>query len=564
MSTPTYWERRQQDLNAACENDEAALKSRLASYYKQEETRLQNEIASYYTRYGSGNIVEYRQLLQRLSDSDYKLLMERMDDFAKKYPEYAHLMPVRESIYKLDRLQGLQYSVQMQQLEMGIKEREEVEKHLMKQGWNNYDAIMRDMGFGITFNSENERLIRDIVNTAWCDGKNFSSRIWANHEKLSQMLQREISQGFARGDKYDRMVGALKKEFGVGRFEAFRLIYTEGTFVMNESRARACETTFDCYSIATADGRACDECTAKELHTSSEPIRFSERVAGENFPPFHPFCRCAYFIQVPDKQAWIDKYVLDHGGDPLLDDESRANAEEVLKRFSDEETSADITLMQPVKSSDGHYDGLMQGLQNWNVPYNPVESYESQPTGEQIIAALAGGDQTSGSCASLGLAYIGQKQGWNILDFRGGDSQKFFSNGFNLSVLSNAPGMSTLRAEGKTAITVGNRLLKKCEIGKEYYLVCGRHASIVRRNENGVLQYLELQSAFKSGWVDFNGNPRYTLSTRFGCSSSLQSWNDFMIDIDASDFKTDDFKSLLGYINTAEDAQKKGRNGTIK
>ena len=115
-------------------------------------------------------------------------------------------MPVRESIYKLDRLQGLQYSVQMQQLEMGIKEREEVEKHLMKQGWNNYDAIMRDMGFGITFNSENERLIRDIVNTAWCDGKNFSSRIWANHEKLSQMLQREISQGFARGDKYDRMV----------------------------------------------------------------------------------------------------------------------------------------------------------------------------------------------------------------------------------------------------------------------------------------------------------------------------------------------------------------------
>ena len=109
MSEATYWERRQQELNAACEKDEARLKDRLADYYRQEETRLQNEIAAYYTKYGSNNVAEYRQLLQQLSDSDYKLLMQRMDDFAKKYPEYAHLMPVRESIYKLDRLQGLQY-----------------------------------------------------------------------------------------------------------------------------------------------------------------------------------------------------------------------------------------------------------------------------------------------------------------------------------------------------------------------------------------------------------------------------------------------------------------------
>lgn len=330
----TYWERRQQEINDACEKDEAVLKNRLASYYKQEETRLQKEVAAFYSRYGSDNVVEYRQLLQRLSDADYRLLMERMDDFAKKYPEYTHLMPIRESIYKLDRLQGLQYSVQLQQLEMGIKEREEVEKHLMAQGWRSYEYTMQDLGFGINFNAENERLIRDIVNTPWCEGKNFSDRIWANHDKLSQTLQREIAQGFARGDKYDRMVSTLQKQFGVGRFEAFRLVYTEGTFVMNESRARACESVFDYYSIATADERACDECTAEELETSGEPILFSDRVAGENFPPFHPFCRCAYYIVVKDKQAWIDNYVLKNGGDPLLDDDTRKAAQEVLKRFA--------------------------------------------------------------------------------------------------------------------------------------------------------------------------------------------------------------------------------------
>lgn len=185
-------------------------------------------------------------------------------------------------------------------------------------------------------------------------------------------------------------------------------------------------------------------------------------------------------------------------------------------------------------------------------------------TPDGIIRILSGGDKTNGSCASVGLAYIGQKQGWDVLDFRGGESEKFFSNSLNLMWLSKADGMKVLNAEGRTSLTVGNRLLKQCEVGKEYYLCVGRHVSIVRKLEDGKLQYLELQSALNSGWTDFNGNPRFTLSSRFGCSSSLPSVGDFMIDIDESDFATDDFKSLLGYINTAESDQKKGKYGTIK
>ena len=184
----------------------------------------------------------------------------------------------------------------------------------------------------------------------------------------------------------------------------------------------------------------------------------------------------------------------------------------------------------------------------------------------EIISALAGGDRTSGSCASVGLAYIGQKQGWNVLDFRDGESRRFFASSYNLRTLSMADGLKVLRAEGASSITVGNRLLKMCENGKEYYLSVGRHAAIVRKTDDGILQYLELQSSSRSGWINFNGNPRYTLKNRFGCSqTSGSSANyDFMIDLDDSDFETDDFRSLLGYINTTEIEQRKGSNGTIK
>lgn len=202
-----------------------------------------------------------------------------------------------------------------------------------------------------------------------------------------------------------------------------------------------------------------------------------------------------------------------------------------------------------------------------NVDYNPVQNQIKKVTEEEIINLLAGGDRTSGSCASVGLAYIGQKQGWDILDFRGNKSQEFFSNGLNLNGLSKTEGIKTLKADGKCSLTVGNRLLKQVEIGKEYYLCVGKHASIVRKTEEGKLQYLELQSAYDSGWTDFNGNPKSTLHDRFGCTSTSDygtSTYDFMIDIEESDFSTDDFKSLLGYINTSDSAQKKGKNGTIK
>lgn len=224
-------------------------------------------------------------------------------------------------------------------------------------------------------------------------------------------------------------------------------------------------------------------------------------------------------------------------------------------------------IITPRQSTDEKYNKLLSIIQNNSVDYNPVMTHVSALTEEEIINVLSGGDKTKGSCASVGLAYIGQKQGWNVLDFRDGVSRQCYSSSFNLFNLSQMKGMKTLKAEGASSLTVGNRLLKMCEPGKEYYLCVGRHASIVRKTDDGVLQYLELQSATRSGWTNFDGNPKYTLQHRFGCrsASSSSSDYDFMIDLNDSDFSSnDDFRTLLGYINTSADAQRKGSNGTIK
>lgn len=334
----SYWKKRQRQLNEALETDEAALKKRLAKLYQAEERRLEKEIASYYADYGVDNVVEYRTLLQNISEADFRLLMERMDDFAAKYPEYAHLMPVRESIYRLNRLEALERAVQMQQLEMGVKEQKTVLKHLERQAERCYKAMAHDLGITNTygvFDQTMKTICHDIVMTRWVNGKNFSERIWGNRQHLADLLNEKIAAGFARGDQYSKMAAEIRQRFSVSRNEAYRLVYTEGTFVMNESKARAVEDTFDYYSLSTVgDNRVCQDCERVQEETQAEPVKFEDREAGENFPPLHPFCRCTYTIVVPDASKWIDDYVAAHGGDPEVDEETRKAAREVLNRFT--------------------------------------------------------------------------------------------------------------------------------------------------------------------------------------------------------------------------------------
>lgn len=205
---------------------------------------------------------------------------------------------------------------------------------------------------------------------------------------------------------------------------------------------------------------------------------------------------------------------------------------------------------------------IVDKLDEAGVACRAVKKHAKALTESEIISALAGGDLTQGSCASLGLAYMGQKGGWNVLDFRDGSSRSFFSNRFNLDAVSKLPGLKVHREIARSSTTAGNKLLKHVEAGKEYYLVTGRHAAIVRKLDDGAYQYLELQSARYSGWHNFDGNPRYTFKHRFGETSGYDV-EAFMIEVDS--FKdSDDLRQLLGYINTAEDKQRKGGHGTIK
>lgn len=205
-----------------------------------------------------------------------------------------------------------------------------------------------------------------------------------------------------------------------------------------------------------------------------------------------------------------------------------------------------------------------KALKKLNVEYVEVSKHTHPLTEKEIIKTLGGGDRTTGSCASVGLAYAGQKQGWNVLDFRGGKSMEFFSNKMTKVKMFKELGVNSIvENSAKTNYTNGKNILNKLEKGKEYYLSVGRHAAIVKKNENDVLQYLELQSLTNNGWHDFTFKSNDTLKYRFGCSKSSR-YIETAYATDISQLTGDDFRTILGYINTAIDKQKKGVGGSAK
>lgn len=307
----SYWTDRQEQLKQSAEKSEAALKKRLEKFYDAEFKRLDKEIAAYYQTYGYDNVIEYRQLLQSLSDEDRTLLMERMDDFAEKYPQYANLMPVRESIYRLDRLQGLQYSVFMTEAEIAGYTNEQIEAYLRRLSQQGLNYGMETLGFGKNFYSINDDIVRQFVDVPWCNGENFSTRIWNDTNRLAQYLNQDIAQGFARGDSYDKLVRNLRQRFrNVNRKNAYRLVFTEGTYVMAESSMQPFIQDFDKYHTSPVlDGRTCSICRGMRHET----FLMSERQPGVNFPPLHPWCRCTFTIEVDDWDKWMDDYEKRHG-----------------------------------------------------------------------------------------------------------------------------------------------------------------------------------------------------------------------------------------------------------
>lgn len=222
-----------------------------------------------------------------------------------------------------------------------------------------------------------------------------------------------------------------------------------------------------------------------------------------------------------------------------------------------------------------------KSLANSNIEYNEVQNLSKPLSEQEIIDKIGGGDMTKGSCSSLAFAYMANKNGMDVTDYRGGGSRKFFSKDNNINEIAQLSGVKSSTFTDKSEANSVYKALGSMEAGKEYYLSSGRHAAIVRKKENG-FEYLELQSPVQNGWKPFT---KRTAKERFDCTKTPTKIfnyglktpvNGFVVEngktylakktllIDSSSVGTKEYQRIMGYINTAANQQKKGESGGIK
>lgn len=306
-------------------------------------------------------------------------------------------------------------------------------------------------------------------------------------------------------------------------------------------------------------------------------------IKGDHAEHIHQHCDCEFAIRF-DGVSTVDGYDPDKYKE-IWDNTDGSTWQEKLQNLRQEkwkeyykENKADILAQKREKYALENKNNKTP--KEWNesekelfdiinaneIEYNEVKRTSNSQTDDEIIAKIGGGDMTAGSCVSLSFAYAGNKCGYNVTDYRGGVSQSVFSRTSNIKKIIGFDGVKSVAIKEKNDFTGALELLKTVEEkGKEYILITGQHAAVIRKAETG-FEYLELQTVNHNGYHNLT---KEVLKDRFGCKRSHSSYGkkyeltNMLIDVDSLS-ESDAFAEMLGYINTAIDKQKKGVLGSAK
>ncbi|NLC68199.1 MAG: minor capsid protein [Clostridiaceae bacterium] len=332
----SYWEKRQELTFLAGEKKVKAYYKGLQKAFEQAKREIQGVISDFYVRYAIENKVtfaEAQKLLDKAEIGELKDFIAKVQEHMGEYNLELNNMSIKARITRyqalekqvdalLQRLYAIEYQLK------GEEALKEVYSDSYYRTWFNIDQYH---GFHQGFAQVNPRTVEALINYPW-NGANFSTRIWKQKDHMLQVLGEDITTMLVQGRPPKDMVSNLAKRFQTKEYEAYRLLHTESSFIIEQGTLAAYkEDGVKKYKIvATLDIKTSDICREKD----GQIHNVKDAVVGVNYPPFHPFCRTTTVPYYEDKdevgtriardpatgktyevpanmtyQEWYDKYV---------------------------------------------------------------------------------------------------------------------------------------------------------------------------------------------------------------------------------------------------------------
>lgn len=567
-----YWQQRFGQLENASHQEAMTVYSRIEESFYQAQKEIENKINSWYVRFANNNEITINEAKKLLNSNELKEFKWNVQEYIKYGHENElneHWMKELENAstkYHVSRLEALKIQTQQTMEKLFGNELDEVDNLTKNSYINNYFHTMFEYqkGFNVGFNVTNidQNKLSKIVNKPWAvDEKNFSERIWGNKTKLINELHNELTKMCLTGKSPDESIKYLSKKFNTSKAQAGNLIMTENAY-FSQLAQKDCFNALDVEKyeiVATLDSHTSEICKEQD----GKVYDMKDYQPGITAPPFHNYCRSTtvpHFDDDFDDEG--ERAAKGEDGKTYYVSDKMKYEDWYNKYVQDEVNLKNTPKNDKINISNNE---IIKQLKDLKIEYNPVQKLDESLTTDEIVQKISGGDMTKGSCSSLGFAYIANKNGLDVLDFRGGSSQDFFSTTSNIYKISQLPGVKSIVAENTNDIMATTSLLKTLEEGKEYYLATGNHAAIVRKIEN-TYEFLELQSPKENGFKQLTTN---ILKNRFHCKQthSIQGikfkTKNILMEVDS--FKDNsEFEEIMGYINTSENKQIKGVKGSEK
>ena len=585
MKNSEYWKKRFELLEQSQNQQGLQCYADIEKQYRQAQKQIEGQIAAWYQRFAKNNGITLADARKMLTSKELEELKWDINQYIQYGEENAingtwvKQLENASARYHISRLEALKLQTQQSIEAMFGNQLDSIDSAMRNIYTSGYYRtafeIQKGVGVGWDFATLDEKQISKIINKPWAvDGKNFSERIWGNRQKLVNELNTELTRNVILGQDPQKAIDAIARKMNTSKTAAGRLVMTEEAFFSSAAQ-KDCFAELDVEQfeiVATLDSHTSDIC--REMDGKHFPM--SQWEVGVTAPPFHVWCRSTTVPFFDDE--------FDNVGERAARGEDGKTyyvpSDMTYKQWQQSFVEGDKTGLQEVKDNDTikakkekseAYKHIQQQCEVNDVEYREVQKLSQSLSSDEIIERLAGGDMTKGSCSSLAFAYIGNRNGLDVLDFRGGNSQYVFSINGNIKKMLELPGVDGSITMVKKEISGTMQVLNALELNKEYYLAVGKHAAIVRRLESGV-EYLELQSKIQNGWMSFDryGSMAATLNKRFGCRKTVDKqfgkvWEKSVVLMDVDSFNdNDEFRELLGYINTALDSQKKGVLGDVK
>lgn len=581
-----YWQQRFTQLENAQNAMGSEAVAKIESLYRAAQHKIEGQITAWYERLAKNNeisMAEARKWLKGKELREFKWDVGDYIEYGKENGMNQMWMKELENAsakFHISRLEALNISLEQSLQELYLKEEKIVDSTLSDVYKEGYYRTMFELqkGFSIGFDvaKVNNNYVAKVLAKPWAPDKyNFSERIWQSKTKLINTVHDEISQSLLLGEDPRKAIGSISRKMETSRFNAGRLVMTEEAYFSSLAQGECFkELDIEKYEVlATLDDRTSEICQSMD----GKIFEMKDYQAGVTAPPFHVFCRST---TIP----YFDKDYDLKGERAARNEDGKTYYVPGDMRYSDwKATFVNKTKEKPEKTTDNSRKSgiikteseqlkkIKQRFDRYRVEHRPVKELSKELTTEEIVEKLGGGDLTEGSCTSLAFAYIGNKNGLDVTDYRGGESTDLFADNENIKGILNLPDINGRVIKVKSEATDAMKILANLENGKEYYFGAGQHSAIVRKSDSGA-EYLELQSQSNNGWQSFKkyGSTKQTLKKRFGCRLTPDRFHGVLMEkeiflADTDIFKdSDEFKEILGYLNTSSDKQQKGAKGFEK